>query len=100
MTSFPISGGVLISPLHDSLLYMIKNEKVIRDSKYLSSLKGHQDTCSMSTDESDSFVGDEHLKKKTVRIMRESEKQLELKHTNGTFSEKDLTLHTKNKKYR
>ncbi|KAG4990523.1 hypothetical protein JHK87_023980 [Glycine soja] len=95
MTSFPISGGVLISPLHDSLLYMIKNEKVIRDSKYLSSLKGHQDTCSMSTDESDSFVGDEHLKKKTVRIMRESEKQLELKHTNGTFSEKDLTLHTK-----
>ncbi|KAH1060840.1 hypothetical protein GYH30_004352 [Glycine max] len=74
---------------------MTKNEKVIGDSKYLSSLKGHQDACSMSTDESDSFVGNEHLKKRTVRIERQSEKQLELKHTNGTFSEKDLTLHTK-----
>ncbi|KAH1147310.1 hypothetical protein AAZX31_15G146600 [Glycine max] len=95
MTSFPILGCVLVSPLHESLLYMMKNEKVISDSKYLSSLKGHQDTCSMSTDESDSFVGNEHLKKRTVRIVRQSEKQLELKHTNGTFSEKDLTLHTK-----
>ncbi|TKY72634.1 bidirectional sugar transporter SWEET12 [Spatholobus suberectus] len=95
MTSFPIPGGVLISPLHESLLCLIKNDRVIGDSRYLSSLNGHQDPCSMSTDESDSFVGDGHLKKRTVRIVRQSEKQLELKHMNGTLSEKDTTLHTK-----
>ncbi|KAK7412954.1 hypothetical protein VNO78_04742 [Psophocarpus tetragonolobus] len=95
MTSFPILGGVLISPLHKSLLYMIKNDKVIGDNRYFSSLKGQQDTCSMSTDESDSFVGDGHSKKRTVRIVRQTEKQLELKHTNGTLSEKDMTLNMK-----
>ncbi|KAJ1407623.1 Zinc finger, CW-type [Sesbania bispinosa] len=95
MTSFPIPGGVLTSPLHGSLLYLTKNEKVIEDSRYMSSLNGHQEPCSMSTDESDSFVGDGHLKKKTVRIVRQSEKRLELKHMNVTLSENGMTLPTK-----
>ena len=97
MTSFPIPGGVLISPLHESLLYLEKKEKVIGESRYMSSLNGHQQPCSMSTDESDSFVGDGHLKKRKVRIVRQSEKRLELKHMNGTLSENDMTLHTKKK---
>ncbi|XP_027338643.1 uncharacterized protein LOC113852537 [Abrus precatorius] len=95
MTSFPIPGGVLSSPLHESLLYLIKNEKVIRNIRYMSSLNSQQDPCSMSTDESDSFVGDWHLKKRTVRIVRQSDKLLKLKHMNGTLSENDMTLHTK-----
>ncbi|RDX82563.1 hypothetical protein CR513_36627, partial [Mucuna pruriens] len=94
MTTFPIPGGILISPLHESFLYLIKNGKAIGDSRHLSSLNGHQDPCSMSTDESDSFVGDGHLKK-TVRIVRQSEKKLDLKHTNGTLSEKEMTFRTK-----
>nr|KYP50137.1 hypothetical protein KK1_028121 [Cajanus cajan] len=97
MTSFPIPGGVLISPLHESFLNLTKNEKVTGDSRDLSSLNGHQDPCSMSADESNSFVGDGHLKKQTVRIVRQSEKQLELTHVNGIISEKDMTLHKKKK---
>jgi len=91
-------GGVLISPLHESVLNLITNDnKAIGDSRVSSSLNGHQDPCSMSTDESDSFVGAGHLKKNTVRIVKQSEKQLELKHPNGTFSKKDITLHKKKK---
>ncbi|KAK7329412.1 hypothetical protein VNO77_23579 [Canavalia gladiata] len=94
MTSLPIPGGVLTSPLNESFLYLIKNEKVNRDGRF-SSLNGQQDPCSMSTDESDSFVGDGHLKKRTVRIVRQSEKQLESEHMNGTLSENHTALHTK-----
>ncbi|KAL2341738.1 hypothetical protein Fmac_009678 [Flemingia macrophylla] len=97
MTSFPTPGHVLISPLHESFLNLIKNEEVTGDSRYFPSLNGHPDPCSMSTDESNSFVGDGHLKKQTLRIVRQSEKQLELKHMNGTLPEKDMTLQTKKK---
>ncbi|KAK7354795.1 hypothetical protein VNO80_20288 [Phaseolus coccineus] len=98
MSYFPIPGGVLISPLHKSVLNLVKNDnKAIGDTRVSSSLNGHQDPCSMSTDESDSFVAAGHLKKNTVRIVKQREKQLELKHPNGTFSEKDITLHKKKK---
>lgn len=94
MTSFPVHGGVLISPLHESLLCLIKKEKVIGDRRFLSSLNSHQDT-SMSNDESDSFTEDGHMKKNTVRIARQSDKKLELKHMNGFLSEKDMMFDTK-----
>lgn len=75
MTSFPIRGGALISPLHDSMLYLIRKEKVLGDRKSLPSLNG-QEPCSMSTDESDSVVGEEQLlKKRKVRILH-SKKRL------------------------
>lgn len=90
MTSLTVPGGVLISPLHESLLNLIKTEKVIEDIRRMSSLNGHEEPCSMSTDESDSLVGNGHLKKRTVR---QHEKRLELKHMNGTLSENDITLH-------
>ncbi|CAJ1975979.1 unnamed protein product [Sphenostylis stenocarpa] len=96
MTSFPIPGGVLISPLHEIVLNLMKNDKVIGDNRISSSLNGRQDLCSMSTDESDSFVGAGHSKN-MMRIVRQSDMQLELKHPNGTLSEKDTTLHKKKK---
>ncbi|XP_061336743.1 cysteine-tryptophan domain-containing zinc finger protein 5-like [Gastrolobium bilobum] len=92
MTSFSIPGGVLISPLHESFLSLIKEEKVIQDNRYMSPLNGHQEPFPMSTDESDSFAEDGHLKKTKVR---QNEKQLQLKNMNGTISEEDMTLHTK-----
>ncbi|CAL0334939.1 unnamed protein product [Lupinus luteus] len=95
MTSFPILKGVLTSPLPENMLYLIKKENVIGDGRYMSSANGNQEPSSMSTGESDSLVGDGHLKKKTnVRIGRLSQKQLELKHMNGVLSENDMTLHS------
>ncbi|RDY01624.1 hypothetical protein CR513_15022, partial [Mucuna pruriens] len=92
MTSFTIPGGVLISPLHDSLLYLIRKEKALGDSRPMSSLNGHQEHYSMSTDESDSFVGDGHLlKKRKVTVVN----QIEKLHINGNCSENDMTLHMK-----
>lgn len=95
MTSFPFPGGVITSPLHESLLSSMKNEKVIGDRGYISSRNCHQEPRSMSTDESDSFVADGHLKKRIVRIVRQKEKKLEEKQMNGTLSEKNMPLHTK-----
>ncbi|KAI9121562.1 hypothetical protein K1719_008595 [Acacia pycnantha] len=69
MTSFPIPGGVLISSLQDSMLYLTRREKIHGDRKSLSARSG-QEPCSMSTDESDSMIGEENLlKKQKVRIL-------------------------------
>ncbi|KAI9123074.1 hypothetical protein K1719_005963 [Acacia pycnantha] len=69
MTSFPIPGVVLISPLQDSMLYLTRREKIHGDRKSLSARSG-QEPCSMSTDESDSIMGEENLlKKQKVRIL-------------------------------
>ncbi|CAL0309629.1 unnamed protein product [Lupinus luteus] len=97
MTSFPIPGGVLTSPIPDSMLHLIRKEKVIGHGRYMSSANGHKKRSSISTDESDSFVGNAHLKKRKVKIARQSEKQLELKHMDGFLSENDMTLHKKKK---
>ncbi|KAJ1395192.1 Zinc finger, CW-type [Sesbania bispinosa] len=92
MTSCTIPGGMLISPLHNSLFCLIRKEKVLGDSRPTSSLNGHQEHCSISTDESDSFVGDGHLlKKRKVRMVCQSEKQ----YMNGICSENDMILHKK-----
>ncbi|CAJ1941048.1 unnamed protein product [Sphenostylis stenocarpa] len=87
-----LSSGVLISPLHDSLLYLIRKEKSFRDRRPISSLNGHQEHYSMSTDESDSVAGDSHLlKKRKVTVIDQSEKH----HMNGNCSDNDMTLHMK-----
>ncbi|CAL0301599.1 unnamed protein product [Lupinus luteus] len=97
MTSFPIPSGVLTSPVPDSILHSIRKEKVIGHGRFLSSVNGHQEPSFMSTDESDSFVGDAHLKNRKVKIVRQSEKKLELKHMNGILSENDMALYAKKK---
>ncbi|KAK7348224.1 hypothetical protein VNO80_22774 [Phaseolus coccineus] len=92
MTSFTIPGGVLISPLHDSLLYLIRKGKTLGVSRPMYSHNGHQEHYSMSTDESDSLVGDSHLlKKRKVTVVDQNEKH----QMNGNLSENDLTFHTK-----
>ncbi|MCI08908.1 CW-type zinc-finger protein, partial [Trifolium medium] len=58
MTSFAIPGGVITSPLHESLHFSMKSEKVAGDSRYMSSRNCHLEPRSMSTDDSDSFVAD------------------------------------------
>ncbi|KAE9594249.1 putative transcription factor & chromatin remodeling CW-Zn family [Lupinus albus] len=97
MTSFPIPGGILTSPVPDSMFHSIRKEKVIGHDRFLSSVNGHQESSLMSTDESDSFVGDAHLKNRKVKIVRQSGKKLEFKHMNGFHSENDMALHAKKK---
>ncbi|KAK7264610.1 hypothetical protein RJT34_32219 [Clitoria ternatea] len=92
MTSFTIPGGVIISPLHDSLLYLIRKEKLIGDNRRTSSVSGHLEHFSRFTDESDSFVGHGNvLKKRKVTMVDQSEKQ----QMNGNCSENDMALHMK-----
>jgi len=94
MTSFTIPGGVLISPLHDSLLNLSRKGNAPGVSRPMSSLNSHQEHYSMSTDESDSLVGDSHLlKKRTVTVVNQSEKR----QMNGNCSENDTAFHTKKK---
>ncbi|KAJ7955064.1 CW-type zinc-finger protein [Quillaja saponaria] len=97
MTSLPIPGGVLISPLHDNLLYLIRKETICTDNKLVSSINGHQERSAMY--ESDSIMGNGKLsKEKKARLMGKSEKRLALKHMNGVYIDNGMPLHTKNSK--
>ncbi|KAJ7980245.1 CW-type zinc-finger protein [Quillaja saponaria] len=92
MTSLPIPGGVLISPLHDNLLYLIRKEYIRTDSNSMSSINGHQELRAMYETE----LPDRKLsKEKKVRLKGKSEKGLAVKHMNGVDIENDMTLQTK-----
>lgn len=75
LSSFPIPGSVLISPLNVNMLYLTKREKIHGDRKTLTARKG-QEPCSMSTDESDSILGEEDLLKKQKRRLLHPKKRL------------------------
>ncbi|XP_028781447.1 uncharacterized protein LOC114737664 isoform X2 [Neltuma alba] len=93
MSSFPIPGGVLLSPLHETLLYLMRKENVLGDRNPMSSHNVSQEHCSRFA-ESDSLMRDEQLlNKRNVRIVGQSKKQLEMKRKNGNGFEKKITLH-------
>ncbi|KAI3975649.1 hypothetical protein MKX01_023075 [Papaver californicum] len=52
MTSFPVPGGVLLSPLSDSLLLLTKKEKLMGDSRCGLSYKNSQESSAPCVDES------------------------------------------------
>ncbi|KAM3707663.1 hypothetical protein ACB094_02G042500 [Castanea mollissima] len=96
MTSFPIPGGRLISPLNDSLLCLMRKEKHSSVSKPLPSLSGHQEHSAMLVDESASMMENgKLLKAKKMKLVGERNRRVELKHGNGADSENDLTLQVK-----
>ncbi|XP_041006122.1 cysteine-tryptophan domain-containing zinc finger protein 7-like [Juglans microcarpa x Juglans regia] len=71
MTSFTIPGGVLISPLHDSLLCLMRKEKVYSISRPIPPLKGHQEHSAMLVDESRSIMGNGKVfKEKRTKSMK------------------------------
>ncbi|KAG2727151.1 hypothetical protein I3843_01G141700 [Carya illinoinensis] len=71
MTSFTIPGGVLISPLHDSLLCLMRKEKVFSIGKPKPPLKGHQEHSAMLVDESHSIMGNGKVfKEKRTKSMK------------------------------
>ncbi|KAI3873276.1 hypothetical protein MKX03_016984 [Papaver bracteatum] len=57
MTSFPVPGGVLLSPLSDSLLFLMKKEKLVGDNRCGLSYKSSQESSAPCVDES-SLRGD------------------------------------------
>lgn len=77
MTSFPVPGDALISPLHDSLLCLIRKRKV-------PSSKGHQEHSSLSVEESVSTRGNRKVSKGTkIKVAGKGESLVKLKLENG-----------------
>lgn len=96
MTSFPIPGGVLISPVHDSLLCLVKREKLCSVSKPMPLLNGRQEHASILEDELASMVGNRKVLKETkTKVAGKSERQLEVKRENGRDFEDVMSLQTK-----
>ncbi|XP_059435060.1 cysteine-tryptophan domain-containing zinc finger protein 7-like isoform X2 [Corylus avellana] len=95
MTSFPIPGGVLISPIHDSLLCLVKKDK-LSVSKPMPPLNGRQEHSAILVDELASMMGNRKvLKEKKAKLVAKSERQFEVKHENGTYFEDDMSFQTK-----
>ncbi|XP_022760529.1 uncharacterized protein LOC111306833 [Durio zibethinus] len=84
MTSNHVPGGVLISPLHDSLLCLLRKEeeRPSRGSKSIPLLKACQEHSSGLIDESILGNGKQVNDKKTKFLMGKSEKLVESKHGN------------------
>ncbi|EOY06471.1 hypothetical protein QUC31_016266 [Theobroma cacao] len=99
MTSLYVPGGVLISPLHDSLLLLLRKEKegATRDSKSIPSLKACQEHSAGLIDEFVLGNGKQLNKKKTKVLMGKSKKMVESKHGNGFNVANDKTLLIKKK---
>ncbi|XVE82118.1 hypothetical protein DITRI_Ditri15bG0121500 [Diplodiscus trichospermus] len=99
MTSYHVPGGVLISPLHDSLLCLLRKEKerVSRDSKSILSLKACQEHSSGSIDKSILGNGKQLHEKKSKFLTGKSEKLVGPKHINCMNVENKKTLIAKKK---
>ncbi|KAJ9154479.1 hypothetical protein P3X46_027806 [Hevea brasiliensis] len=98
MTSFAVPEGALVSPLHDSLLCLIRKEKFSKGSKPLPSHKGSQDNIALLPDESVSFIGNAKLLKgKEVKFLGKSGTAVDLKHGNGIIFENNTAFSAKKK---
>lgn len=84
MTSFAVPEDVLLSPLHDSFVCLIRKKKFPRNSQSLPALEGSQECCVPSSDEAAMLLVDEEvLKENKTKLVGESELQAEVKHGSG-----------------
>lgn len=98
MTSFPVPGCALISPLHDRLLCLIRKERPSRDNIPMPLLKGSQEHSVLRVDESVSVVGNGKLpKEKEAKLLEKSEGTVELKDENSIKYENDAAFSAKKK---
>ncbi|GMI64091.1 hypothetical protein HRI_000078400 [Hibiscus trionum] len=98
MTSNHVPGGVLISPLHDSLLCLLRkeNERPSSENKSIPLLRACQEHPSMSIDES--VLGNrKQLHEKTKFLIRKSEELVESKQGNRMNVESGKALLIKKK---
>lgn len=72
MTSFPVAGAVLLSPLHDNLLHLIRKEDLSLDSNSSIPIRHRQKVSAVSVDDSASVLGNikESKDKKTKSIVK------------------------------
>lgn len=99
MTSYHVPGGVLISPLHESLLCLLRKEKEgpSRESKSIPLLKACPENYSRLIDESMLGNGKQLSEKKTKFLIGKSKKVVESKQGNRMNVENDKKLLIKNK---
>ncbi|KAK2992006.1 hypothetical protein RJ640_014867 [Escallonia rubra] len=93
MTSFPVPGGLLLSPLHDSMLYLIRNRNLSPHCHPVNPLKAWQNGSGISLDDSASMLGDGKVlkAKKTKLLLGKSGTLNESKHENNMGVEVKMT---------
>ncbi|WCJ23523.1 Cysteine-tryptophan domain-containing zinc finger protein 7 [Euphorbia peplus] len=97
MTSFPVPGGAIVSPLHDNLLCLMKKERFSRDVKPIP-IKGGQTNSALLAKESVPLVGNEKpSKKKGVKFPKKSEMRVAMKHESDINFGNGTTFPTKMK---
>lgn len=80
MTSFPVAGDLLLSPLHDHLLALSRSETNLGCGKLVTARKNGPNNSSISTDASTSSLGNvNELKGKKVNSISQSENFVEPK---------------------
>ncbi|XP_058076583.1 cysteine-tryptophan domain-containing zinc finger protein 7 isoform X2 [Magnolia sinica] len=97
MTSFPVLGESLLSPLLESLLYLTEKEKpLIKDSKSGTTRKSSQETTSMLPDEIPSVKELKGFCEKKIKSVGKNGRPMEVKNANGKDAENDMTDFLKN----
>ncbi|KAK3038982.1 hypothetical protein RJ639_027467 [Escallonia herrerae] len=92
MTSFQVPGGLLLSPLHDSMLYLIRNRNLSPQSQPVNFLKAWQNGSGISPDDSASMLGDgKVLKAKKTKLLGKNGTLNESKHGNNMGVEVKMT---------
>ncbi|XP_043708748.1 cysteine-tryptophan domain-containing zinc finger protein 7-like isoform X2 [Telopea speciosissima] len=92
MTSFPVPGGLLLSPLRDSLLRLSENEKLQRDGRSGPEYKGSQESSGVLVDDSSSVVGiSEVVGERKIKSMEKNNRSLEVKNGSGKDFGNDIT---------
>lgn len=70
MTSFPVAGSVLLSPLHEKFLTLSRNEKLFAENEHVAAAKGTNPQSVMSANSSTSRLedGDVLIRKKSKSV--------------------------------
>ncbi|GAV73139.1 zf-CW domain-containing protein [Cephalotus follicularis] len=95
MTSFPVPGGAVISPLHDSLLCLVRRECLSSDSKPVPSIRFSQEHSAMTAEDLDSVLGNGKLSKERKISLVGIERPVESNHQNGPNEKDDVSFRMK-----
>ncbi|XP_059632711.1 cysteine-tryptophan domain-containing zinc finger protein 7-like [Cornus florida] len=100
MTSSPVPGSLLLSPLHDSVLCLIRKDKLPQNSKPVPALKSSQELSTVlvnGVNGSPFMTRDGRVsKEKKAKLAKKKEILVELKPGNGIVFEDNMTAVVKN----
>lgn len=98
MTSFPVPGSLLLSPLPESMLCLMRKENLPFESKLVLPIKGRQKNSSMFEDDSASMPGDEEVLKGKKKKSGGQREAMEGLNRNAVESEDNMISHLKKSK--